>query len=240
MIIDRDYRIHVLKEDATNTSSLLSIPESAPAPKASASATIQVANPSPAAKEERESPSIADSTISESSEAVSMINSMKVAQEDQMKTNDVTLKAMHGLVDSISKMNNASKVDKSFERITTKLLLEQKYTDFSAIPESRTQESLSIWLEFIMRVCRISPWDIDETSILEMRLPPDLSEASEAYRIRLMKLYLIMTKLLQVAECQGILDQLDSQVTANDGVSLLYAAKEAILPQTSLCDPKLL
>ena len=43
-----------------------------------------------------------------------------------------------------------------------------------------------------------------------------------------------MTKLLQVAECQGILDQLDSQVTPNDGVSLLYAAKEAILPRTSL------
>ena len=29
-------------------------------------------------------------------------------------------------------------------------------------------------------------------------------------------------------------DQLDSQVTPNDGVSLLYAAKEAILPRTSL------
>ena len=43
-----------------------------------------------------------------------------------------------------------------------------------------------------------------------------------------------MIKLLQVAEYQGTLDQLDSPVTANDGVSLLHAAKEAILPQTSL------
>ena len=75
---------------------------------------------------------------------------------------------------------------------------------------------------------------MDGTSILEMVLPPVLSEASDAYKIRSMKLYLIMTKLLQVAECQGILDQLDSQVTSNDGVSLLFATKEAILPQTSL------
>ena len=105
-----------------------------------------------------------------------MITSMKVAQEAQMKTNNITLKAIHGLVDSISKINNASKVDKSFERMTTKLLLEQKYTDFPAIPESRTQETLSIWLKSIMRICRISPWDIDGTSISEIRLPPDLLE----------------------------------------------------------------
>ena len=91
-----------------------------------------------------------------------------------------------------------------------------------------------------MRICRISPWDIDRTSLLKMRLPPDLSEALEAYRIRSMKLYLIMTKLLQVAECQGILDQLDSQVTTNDGVLLLHAAKEAILPRTSLQVPDVL
>ena len=62
----------------------------------------------------------------------------------------------------------------------------------------------------------------------EMDFLPDLSKALEAYHIRSMKLYLIMTKLLQVAERQGILDQLDSQVSPNDGVLLLYAAKEAI------------
>ena len=49
-----------------------------------------------------------------------------------------------------------------------------------------------------------------------------------------MKLYMIMTKLLQAAECRGILDQLDSQVTPNDGVLLLYATKEAILSRMSL------
>ena len=209
----------------------MSIPESATAFKTSASATVQTGNPFPAAKEEHDLPSIAGSAILESSETVSMITFMKVAQEAEIKTNNVTLKAMHGLVDSISKMNNASKVDKSFEYITTKLLLEQKYTNFPAIPELRTQESFSIWLESIMRICRINPWDINGTSILEIQIPPDLLEASEAYRIRLMKLYLIMTKLLQVAESQGILDQLDSQVTANDGLSLLHATKEAILPQ---------
>ena len=142
--------------------------------------------------------------------------------------------ALHGIVNAISKMDNASKVGKSFKHLTTKLFLKQKHTDFPVIPESRTQESLSIWLETVMRTCRISPWDIDGTPILEMSLPPVLLDALEAYKIRLMKLYLIMTKLLQVAECQGILDQLDSQVTANNGVSLLYAAKEAILPRTSL------
>ena len=85
-----------------------------------------------------------------------------------------------------------------------------------------------------MKTCRTSPWVINGTSILEMILSPVLSEASDAYKIRSMKLYLTMTKLFQVAECQGILDQLDSQVTSNDGVSLRYAAKEAILPRTSL------
>ena len=137
-------------------------------------------------------------------------------------------------MDSISKMNNADKVDKSFERITTKILLEQKYTGFPAIPESRTQTSLSTWLESITRILKTSPWDIDGTSLLEMVLPPELLEALEAYRICSIKLYLIMTKLLQAAECQGILNQLDSQVTPNDSVALLYAAKEANLPRTSL------
>ena len=141
---------------------------------------------------------------------------------------------MNGIVNAFSKMSGAGKADKSFKRLTLEFLLEQKYTDFPEILESQTQESLSTWLETIMRTCRTSLWDIDGTSILEMVLPPVLSEASEAYKIHLMKLYLITTKLLQVADCQGILDQLESQVTSNDGVLLKYAAKEAILPQTTL------
>ena len=83
-LIKRDYCIHVLKEEATNSSSLSSIPESAIASKASTYATIQVANAPPAAKEERESPFIADSTVSETLEAVSMINLMKAAQDFQI------------------------------------------------------------------------------------------------------------------------------------------------------------
>ena len=232
-LIDRDYRVHVLKEE--ETSSLTAIPESAPASKASASATIQVNNTSPAAKEEKEAPSVTDSATSDApSVADTMMERMKAAEEAQARTNEVTVKAMHGIVNAISNMSNASQTDKSFERLTLKLLLEQKHTNFPEILASQTQETLSTWLETVMRICRTSPWDIDGTSILEMVLPPVLSEASEAYKICSIKLYLIMTKLLQVAEWQGILDQLDSQVTSNDGVSLLYAAKEAILPQTSL------
>ena len=130
-LIERDYRVNVLKEEATNTSFLLSIPESATASKASASATVQTGNPSPAAKEEHDSPSIAGSAISESSDAMTMITSMKNAQEAQMETNNITLKAMHGLVDSMSKMNNATKVDKSFERMSTKPLSRTKVYQFS-------------------------------------------------------------------------------------------------------------
>ena len=52
-LIKQDYRVHILKEDATNTSSLLSILESATVSKSSASATVQTGNPPPAAKEER-------------------------------------------------------------------------------------------------------------------------------------------------------------------------------------------
>ena len=88
-LIERDYCVHVLKEKATNTLSLSSIPESATASKAFASATVQTRNSSPAAKEERNSPSIAGSTISESLAAVSMITSMKVTQEAQMNTNTI-------------------------------------------------------------------------------------------------------------------------------------------------------
>ena len=90
---------------------------------------------------------------------------MQAAQESQMKTNDVNTKVLHALMDSISKMNNADKVDKSFECITTKILLEQKYTDFPAIPESRKQTSLSTWLESITRILKTSAWDINSTSL---------------------------------------------------------------------------
>ena len=65
-------------------------------------------------------------------------------------------------------------------------------------------------------------------------MPLKFRKAPEAYHIRWIKFFLIMTKLLKAAECQGILDQLDSQVTPNDGVLLLFAAKEAILPRISL------
>ena len=99
--IDRDYHIHVLKEEATNTpSSLLLIPESAIASEASASATVQVANPPPTTEEERESPSIVDSTISTNSEAVLLMEEIQVAQESQMKTNDINTKVLHALMDS--------------------------------------------------------------------------------------------------------------------------------------------
>ena len=77
------------------------------------------------------------STSLENSEAVVLIESIKVAQESQMRTDNVNTTALHVLMDSISKINNAYKVDKSFKQITTKILLEQKYTDFPSIPESR-------------------------------------------------------------------------------------------------------
>ena len=82
-------------------------------------------------------PSIVGSTSLENSEAVVLIESIKVAQESQMRTDNVNTTALHVLMDSISKINNAYKVDKSFKQITTKILLEQKYTDFPSIPESR-------------------------------------------------------------------------------------------------------
>ena len=75
---------------------------------------------------------------------------MKAAQESQMRTSNVNTKSLHVLMDSISKMKNANKVDKSFEIITTKILPEQKYTNFRAIPELRTQTFLSTWLESII------------------------------------------------------------------------------------------
>ena len=49
---------------------------------------------------------------------------MQAVQESQMKNNDVNTNVLHVLMDIISKMNNANKVDKSFERITTKIFLE--------------------------------------------------------------------------------------------------------------------
>ena len=70
--IEREYHIHVLKEEA-NTSSLSSIPKSAPV---SATATIHVANPPPIL-EERDSPSVMDSSMSENSEAASLLESKK-------------------------------------------------------------------------------------------------------------------------------------------------------------------
>ena len=89
-----------------------------------------------------------------------------------------------------------------------------------------------------MSFLKTNPCDINGTSILEVCLPQELSKASDSYCLRSMKLYLIMTKLLQAVEyqgkCQGTLDQLDSQVTLNYGVSLLFATKEAILHCTSL------
>ena len=108
---------------------------------------------------------------------------MEKAHKSQMKTNDVNTQTLHASIDNISKMNNVNMVDKSFKRMTTKLLLEQKHTNVPAIPESRTQESLPTWFESITRLLRTSPWDMDGTSLLEMHLPPELSEASEAYRI---------------------------------------------------------
>ena len=65
-------------------------------------------------------------------------------------------------------------------------------------------------------------------------MPPVLLKASESYQIRSMKLYMIMTKLLQDVHCQRILDQVVSTVTPNDGVSLLTEARDAILPRTTL------
>ena len=126
----------------------------------------------------RDSPSVEGSAMLENSETVTFMESLKAVQKSQKETNNINTKSFHVLIDSISKMNNATKVDNSFKRITTKMLLEQKYTDFPAIPDSRTQTSLSTWLETTTRIPKTSPWDIDSTSLLEMELPPDFSIAS--------------------------------------------------------------
>ena len=74
--IKRAYHVHVLKEEATNTSSLSSIRESTITFQTSESATVQVANSPLTVLEEGDSPSIVCSTVSENSEAVSLMESM--------------------------------------------------------------------------------------------------------------------------------------------------------------------
>ena len=51
--IETAYRVHALKKEATNTSSLSSIPESAITSKTSASTTVQVGNHTPAVSKEK-------------------------------------------------------------------------------------------------------------------------------------------------------------------------------------------
>ena len=184
--IEREYRIHVLKEELPSSQSLSSIPETSSTVQVPVSATATV--PIPSITEDQAS--IADSSDRENSVATSFLEamkisqeSMKISQESQAKTNDVNTQVLHQLLDKMALLNNATQTDKSFERITTKILLDQKATDLPAIPESRTQITIGIWYETFERTLRASPWDIDGTSILEMYLPPVLSEASESYRI---------------------------------------------------------
>ena len=117
-IIERDYRAHVLKEDATNTSSLSPIPESAPASEAFASAPIQITDTSPAAKKEKKMRSTTDSTAGSTLLKVdTLMERIQAGQEAQKNHNDVTVSAMQAIANAISNMNNASKVDKGFERL---------------------------------------------------------------------------------------------------------------------------
>ena len=51
---------------------------------------------------------------------------IQAGKEAQKNHNDVTVSAMQAIANAISNMNNASKVDKGFERLKLKLLLEQK------------------------------------------------------------------------------------------------------------------
>ena len=130
--IETTYHVHVLTEEATNTSYLILMPEPAIASQASESAIIKVGNPTPAALEERNLMSMEGSAMSKKSETVSFMESLKGAQKSQKKTNNINTKSLHELMDSILNMNIAAKVDKSFERNTIKMLLEQKYTDLPA------------------------------------------------------------------------------------------------------------
>ena len=90
--IESAHCIHVLKEEA-NISSLSLITEPSIASQALVSSTIPIAN-SPTVSEERDLPSIVDSTVSENLKAVLLIESMKAAPEYQMRTNNMNTKAL--------------------------------------------------------------------------------------------------------------------------------------------------
>ena len=76
-------------------------------------------------------PSTTDSTAGSTlSEVDTLMERIQAGQEAQKNHNDVTVSAMQAITNAISNINNASKVDKGFERLKLKLLLEQKYTNF--------------------------------------------------------------------------------------------------------------
>ena len=105
-------------------------------------------------------------------------------------------KVLIGLFNQVKSMNNPDKTDRSFERITTKILLEEKDTDFPSILEERNETSRGIWYETVNRLLTTTSWDIDGIFILDVHIPPILREASEVYHLWSMKLYMIMAKLL--------------------------------------------
>ena len=102
-------------------------------------------------------------TIKSSQEAQTKY--IKFSQELQSKRNDVADKVLLGMLDQMALMNNASKTNKSFKQMTTKLLLDKKTTDFKALPATQSKTTLGIWYETFQRTLKVSPWDINGTSI---------------------------------------------------------------------------
>ena len=93
-------------------------------------------------------------------------------------------------------MENPSSIDKKGATWLDKMVIQEKASTFPKIPATVNETTLRQWYDKITARMLAAPWDIDDTSILDMPHVDNIAETTEPYRIRLTMLSKILTKLL--------------------------------------------
>ena len=127
-------------------------------------------------------------------------------------------------------LNDQNKVKKLGYGEQEKQLYSQKAEDFESIPDVRDAKTIPQWRKDIARKLNLDPWTIEGTSILEMT---GNGLTSEEYKNRVSHLCGILIKLLNNAGLKDCLNALESTMNLNNGVKLLDAITNYLMPLTT-------
>ena len=132
-------------------------------------------------------------------------------------------------------MANESKMKNDVDNWSHKLVLQESASDFDPIPKPISEDNLRRWYVAITNKLGRSPWLMEDGSLVTIPIPEgSIAKCNASYKLRSTRLAMILTQLLKDAKMDDTERCLEHQFATSNGMLILNAIQDAVLPISGL------